>query len=108
VPPNPVLVRAAGRLPGLRRLPLFKLVALAQVAMLAREHLSRLEPQERRRLVELVRTSRGGRRAVAEEERQELAALVAKAQPRLFAGLAADRLSPFPLPRRVVHGPRRG
>jgi hypothetical protein len=105
--PNPLLVRAVGRLPGLRRLPLFKLVALAQVAILAREHVTRLEPDERRRLVDLVRRTRAGRRPVSEEEREELAALVAKADPRRFAGLAADRLSPVPLPRRLVHGSRR-
>jgi hypothetical protein len=105
--PNPLLIRATGRVPGLRRLPLFKLVALAQVAILAREHLTRPEPDERRRLVDLVRRTRVGRRAVSEEERQELAALVAKTDPRGFAGLAADRLSPVPLPRRLVHGSRR-
>jgi hypothetical protein len=31
---------------------------------------------------------------------------VAKAEPRLFAGQVADKLSPVPLPRRLVRGPR--
>ena len=34
-------------------------LSIAEVAMLAREHLARLTPAERRRLVELVRTGRG-------------------------------------------------
>jgi len=102
-----LLTRGVARLPGLRRLPVFKLVAIAQVAMLARKHLERLDPAERQRLVELVRRSRGRRNALAPEEREDLAALVAKLEPRQFAGLAADRLSPVPLPRRFVEG-RRG
>jgi hypothetical protein len=102
-----LLTRGVARLPGLRRLPVFKLVAIAQVAMLARKHLERLDPAERQRLVELVRRSRGRRNALAPEEREDLAALVAKLEPRQFAGLPADRLSPVPLPRRFVEG-RRG
>ena len=96
------------RIPGLRRIPAATLIEIAEVVLLAREHLRRLEPDERRRVVALVRAGRGRRRNLSERERQELAALVAKAQPRLFAGLAAEQLSPFPLPRRVVYGPRRG
>lgn len=99
--------RTAGRLPGLRRLPVFKLLALAELALAARDQLGRLNPSERRRLVELVRRGRGRRRNLAREEREELAALVAKVEPRRFAGLAIDRLSPVPLPKRLVHGPPR-
>jgi hypothetical protein len=32
---------------------------------------------------------------------------VAKAEPRLFAGLVADKLSPVKLPKRVVRGKAR-
>ena len=35
------------------------------------------------------------------------AKVVAKAEPRRFAGLAADKLSPIPLPRRIIDGPPR-
>ena len=38
--------------------------------------------------LELVRKSRGRRKALPEDERSELSALVAKAEPRLFAGMA--------------------
>jgi hypothetical protein len=91
----------------LRRLPLFKLLAIGEIVLLARRHLSRLTPDERRRFVELMRAGRGRRRNLPEPERDELADLVAKADPRLFAGAVAQKLSPVPLPRRVVQGPRR-
>ena len=95
------------RVPGLRRLPMLKLLALGEIALLARSHLQRLEPGERRRLIELLRAGRGRSRNLSPDERDELQRLVAKTEPRLFAGMAADKLSPVRLPRRVVHGPRR-
>lgn len=100
-----LISRTAGRVPGLRRLPIFKLFMLAEVALLARDQLGRLDPTERRRLVELVRQGRGRSRNLGPEERKELAVLVAKVEPRAFAGQAIDRLSPVPLPKRLVHGP---
>lgn len=98
------MLRAAGRVPGLRRLPVMKLLAIAEIALLARDHVSKLEPAERRRLIELLRLGRGRTSTLSPAEREELAGLVAKAEPRLFAGLAADKLSPVPLPHRFVHG----
>jgi len=95
------------RLPGLRRLPMFKLLAIAEIAVLAGTHVSRLSRPERRRLVELLRAGRGRRRNLDPTEREELARLVAKVEPRRFVGTAAGRLSPVPLPRRVVEGRRR-
>jgi hypothetical protein len=92
--------RAATRVPGLKRLPVMKLLAIGEIALLARDHVRRLDPSERRRLVALVRKGRH----LAADEREELAELVAKAEPRRFAGLVADKLSPVPLPRRLVNG----
>jgi hypothetical protein len=77
----------------LRRMPFFKLLAIAQTALLARRHLQRLDPSERRRLAELVR--RGPRMSSA--ERDELRRLLAQLGPREFAFAAADRFSPLPL-----------
>src|SRR4051794_24200706 len=96
-----------GRPPGPPPLPLFKLVAIGEIALLAHTHVQKLEPAERRRLVELLRAGRGRRSNLSAADRDELERLVAKAEPRLFAGLAADRLSPVPLPRRLVRGRRR-
>jgi hypothetical protein len=99
--------RAATRVPGLKRLPVMKVLAIGEIALLARTHASKLSPDERRRLLTLVRKGRGRTRTLAAEEREELAELVAKAEPRRFAGLVADKLSPVPLPRRLVNGPTR-
>lgn len=98
---------AAGHVPGLKRLPVLKLLAAAEIALLAHDHLMRLNPDERRRLVALVRAGHGRRRNLSEAERDELATLIANLEPRLLAGAAADKLSPVPLPRRLVYGPRR-
>jgi hypothetical protein len=102
-----VLVRGAGRVPGLRRLPIGKLLAVGEIALIARDHMTKLDAHERRRLMALLRKGRGRRSNLSASERAELAALVAKSEPRLFAGLVADKLSPVPLPRRIVHGRRR-
>ena len=88
-------------------MPVAKLLALGELVLLAREHLARLEPSERRRFVELMRHARGRRRNLTPGERGELADLIAKANPWLFLGAAADKLSPVPLPRRLVRGRRR-
>jgi hypothetical protein len=84
-----------------------RLLSLAEVLLLARQHVVRLEPEERRRLVELVRIGRGRRRNLTPQQREELAALVEKAAPREFLGEVARRLSPVPLPQRVIRGRRR-
>ena len=102
-----ILTRGLGRVPGLRRLPVFKLVAAAEIALLARNHIAKLTPGERQRALALIRKGRGLGRNLPDAERQELAALVEKAELRRFGGIAADKLSPVPLPRRIVEGRRR-
>ena len=97
----------SSRVPGLRRLPVLSLISIAEVAMLARDHVERLTPAERRRLVVLIRTGRGRPSNLGRRERAELEALVAKLEPRLLAGRAAERLSPVPLPQRLVYGTHR-
>jgi hypothetical protein len=99
--------RAAGRVPGLRRIPIMRLLSIAEIGMLARDHLARLEPEERRRLIHLVRIARGRPGSLRAREREELADLIAKLEPRVLAGAAADRLSPIPLPQRLLRGPRK-
>jgi hypothetical protein len=104
---NRLLAHGAARIPGLKRIPIFKLLAIAEIAILARAHVARLTPDERRRLFKLVQTSRGRKGNLTDAERRELADLVNKMEPRMFAGAAADHLSPIPLPKRVTHGPKR-
>jgi hypothetical protein len=104
---NMTIGKAAGHVPGLRRIPMLKLLAMAEVAMLARDHMLRLSPPERRRLITLVRVGRGGRSRLTETERDDLEQLLDKLGARMLLGHAVDRLSPVPLPRRIVYGPKR-
>jgi hypothetical protein len=86
-----------------RRLPFLKVLAVVQLALLARRHLRALSPGERRRMTELARHGR----TLTPEERLELRELAGKLEPRAFAGAVADAFSPFPLPKRVTRGPKR-
>lgn len=88
-------------------IPMARLLAAARVLMLARQHWHKLEPVERRRVITLMRVAGGRRGRLTHGERLELAGLIAKADPRLFAGLVAQRFSPVPLPGRVVRGRKR-
>ena len=81
-----------------RHLPLFKIIAIIQLALLARRHLGVLTPDERRRAARLVRNGH----KLTPAERHELINIAAKLEPRAFAGAAAYHLSPMPLPRRVT------
>ena len=81
----------------MRSVPFFRVVAIAKAALLARRHVRRLEPSERRRLTELLR--RPHRLSAA--ERGELRKLVIKLEPRAFAIAAASQISPIRLPRRL-------
>ncbi len=89
-----------------RAIPMARLIAAAQVVTLARRHWHRLEPTERARLITLVRVAGGRRGRLTPGERLELARLISKANPRLFAGLVAQKFSPVPLPGRIVGGRR--
>ncbi len=103
---NRSLVKAAGRVPGIRRIPVVALLSAAEVAILARDHLQRLTPAERRRLVHLVKTGRGRRDRLTEKERAELERMVETLEPRRLLGDAAGKLSPVPLPQRLLYGKR--
>ena len=96
---NLALARAAERLPGLKRLPLARLVILAEVAILAKSHFERLSPAERRRLVVLVRDAKGRPSNLTTRERHELEKLIAKVEPKAFASLAIEKFSPLPARR---------
>jgi hypothetical protein len=102
------LGQTAKRVPGLKKIPILRLLALGEVALLAREHVTKLEPNERRRLLELIKIGRGRPSNLSANQRRELNSLVAKAEPRLFAGAAVDKLSPISLPNRLLYGSSRG
>jgi len=75
----------------MKHLPLFRLIVLAQLGLLARQHLGALTPTERRRLLELGR--RPHRLSAA--ERRELGRISAKLEPRTFAENAFRTVSPI-------------
>jgi hypothetical protein len=79
----------------LKRIPLFRVLAIAQVAMLVGEHVRKLSPGERRQLVALVRKARGRPGNLQPSEREELRSLVAKLEPGAFARGAARRVAPL-------------
>jgi hypothetical protein len=99
----------------LKRLPLKRVapgvpvvwVLLAgEVALMAAEHLSRLDAAQRRRLLALTIQSRGRPSSLGEADRLELRILIAKFEPRLFVGSTIKRFSPVPVPKRLLYGPR--
>lgn len=98
---NIAVARAAERLPGLKRLPLARIVILAEVAMLAKDHFERLTPTERRRLVVLVRQTKGRPSSLSDRQRHELEKLIAKIEPKVFASQAVEKFSPIPTKRRA-------
>lgn len=87
----------------LKNLPIFRLILIAELALVLREHYLRLTAPERKRLRRLV--ARGPRMSPA--ERAELRALVSKLEPRLLAGAAAEKLSPVPLPNLITKAEER-
>jgi hypothetical protein len=84
----------------LGRLPFFKILAVVQVALLARRHLGAMSAADRRRIAELARHGH----KLSPAERHEFIELAAKLEPRAFAVAAADRFSPLPLPKRLLSG----
>ena len=79
----------------IKHLPFFKILAIAQIALLARRHLRGLSKADRRRMTELAR--RGTK--LTADERAELRRLVGKLEPRSFAVDAANHISPVRMPR---------
>jgi hypothetical protein len=75
---------------------------------MARGHFAKLNGAQRRRLVALARQTRGRPSSLGEAERQELSLLLATLEPRLLIGSAVKRLSPVPMPKRLLYGPRGG
>jgi hypothetical protein len=96
------LVRRAGK-----GLPVGRLLLIGEIALQAGRHVARLEPHERRRLAALLALGARRRGALDAGERAELARLVMKLEPRAFLGAAVRRVSPVPIPRRILEGKRR-
>jgi hypothetical protein len=87
-------------------IPVARLLLAADVAVMAGRHVSHLDSDERRRLLALLALGARHPRSLDAAQRDELAALVAKLEPRLFLGRAVRRVSPVPLPARLLYGKR--
>src|ERR1700749_3240517 len=98
VMPSGFVTRTAGkvtdRVPGLRRVPIVQVLTVAELALVTHDHLRRLTPDERRRLVTLVRLGHGRRSRLTASERMELEDIVAKLAPRQLIGDAVRKLAP--------------
>lgn len=71
-----------------------RVLAVAQLALLLKRHLGLLEPDERARLVRLVRDSKGRPRTnLSANEREEMLRLVRKLEPGEFGKMAAGRVT---------------
>jgi hypothetical protein len=86
--------------------PIVGVLLAAEIAAMAWRHLAMLNGAQRRRLLALLGQARGRPGSLSHTERDELRALIATLQPRLFLGSATRRLSPLPVPKRVLYGPR--
>ncbi|HEY7892619.1 MAG TPA: hypothetical protein VIC05_10475 [Solirubrobacteraceae bacterium] len=82
------------------------MLTAAELAWLATQHVGRLDASQRQRLIALARKSHGRPGALGKTERAELLGLLKALEPRLFVGSALKRLSPVPLPKRLLFGPR--
>lgn len=70
-----------------------RVLAVAQVALLARRHLQLLEPDERSRLAKIVAKSKGRpRKNLSANEREEMLRLVRKLEPGDFGRGAFSRV----------------
>jgi hypothetical protein len=90
-----------------KAVPLARLLLVGEVALMTGQHLKKLNVEERRRLGLLVLGSARKRGTLSASERMELLRLVAKLEPRLLFGTAVRRISPVPIPRRILYGKRR-
>lgn len=101
------VAHAVEKIPVVKAIPVVILVEVGEIVLLAYDHVRKLEPDERRRAFQLLRRARGRPSRLNQRERTEFTRLAAKAEPRLFVGLVAERLSPVPLPKRLVYGSSR-
>jgi hypothetical protein len=86
--------------------PIVAVLLAGEIAAMAWTHLAMLNGAQRRRLLALLVKARGRPGSLSASEREELRALIATLQLRLFLGSATRRISPVPVPQRVLYGPR--
>jgi hypothetical protein len=96
------IARISRQVPGLRRVPVLQILLLVQIGLLVREHIERLTPRERRRIVILFRDARGWPPNLPPSQRDEIERLFQKTEPRLLADAVAEMAAPFRLAERLI------
>jgi hypothetical protein len=94
--------KAAQRVPGLKMLPVVRLIMAAEVLVIGKHHFDRITPAERGQVIRLVSKAKGRPKNLSEQEQIELTAIVQKLEPRLFLAEATDRISPVGVPSPVL------
>jgi hypothetical protein len=95
--------RVAQRVPGLRMLPVVRLLMAAEVLVVGKHHLDRITPNERGQLIALLAKAKGRPKNLSEEDQVVMAAIVEKLEPRLFLATATDKISPVGVPSPVLN-----
>ncbi len=94
--------RALQRVPGLRMLPVVRLIMAAEVLAIGKHHFDRITPEERGQLLRLVAKAKGRPKNLSEADQLDLTKIVEKLEPRLFLAEATDRISPIGVPSPVL------
>jgi hypothetical protein len=100
-------LKMIARAPGLKRIPILRLLAIADIYRLARNHANKLTQEERQRVFDLLKKTKGQTGNLTKAEQDELKALVLKAEPRLLVGESANMISPIPIPKRIRQGKKK-
>ncbi len=88
----------AQRVPGLKMLPVVRLIMAAEILLIGKHHLDRISAAERGQLIGLVGKAKGRPKNLSREEQATLTEIVQKLEPRLFLAEATDRISPVGVP----------
>lgn len=90
--------RVTKRVPGLRMVPVVRLIMAAEVLLIGKHHLDELTPAERGQMIRLLGKAKGRPKNLSEAEQLELTEIVRKLEPRLFLAEATDKVSPVGVP----------
>jgi hypothetical protein len=90
-----------------KTMPVARLLLIGEFALMTRRHLRMLDADERRRLGSLVWGAARRPGSLSRSEAEELRLLIAKLEPRLLLGGAIRRVSPVPIPGRLLYGSRK-
>jgi hypothetical protein len=83
-----------------------RVLVAGELVVMAGRHLGKLDAEERSRLIALLTRARGRPSSLHSDEREELLELIARLEPRVLVASTVSRLSPVPVPGRLLFGRR--